>query len=76
RRTYDQVPHYEEKTPNGKTLKGESNYELLIFAHQNGVQQIMIVYPNDGRFAEGVKDRIINSVELELQQTQKPPQQQ
>ncbi|MGB0789201.1 MAG: BatD family protein, partial [Marinirhabdus sp.] len=35
------------KTPNGKTLKGESNYELLIFAHQNGVQQIMIVYPND-----------------------------
>ncbi len=54
---------------NNKVLKDQSYYELLLFAQQNGVQTVLIVYQNDGRFSVGIKDRIINSVELELQET-------
>jgi len=54
---------------NNKVLKDPSYYELLLFAQQNGVQTVLIVYQNDGRFSVGIKDRIINSVELELQET-------
>jgi hypothetical protein len=52
-----------------KVLKNESNYELLLFAQQNGVQQVLVVFQDDGRFAEEIKNRIISSVELELQET-------
>lgn len=52
-----------------KVMKEQSFYELLLFAQQNGVQTVLVVYKNDGRFSVGVKDRIINSVELELQET-------
>lgn len=52
-----------------KVLKNESNYELLLFAQQNGVQQVLVVFQDDGRFAEEIKSRIISSVELELQET-------
>lgn len=54
---------------NNKVLKEQSYYELLVFAQQNGVQQVLVVYQNDGRFSVSIKDRIINSVELELQET-------
>jgi len=54
---------------NNKVLKEQSYYELLLFAQQNGVQTVLVVYQNDGRFSVGIKDRIINSVELELQET-------
>ena len=54
---------------NNKVLKDQSYYELLLFAQQNGVQTVLVVYQNDGRFSVGIKDRIINSVELELQET-------
>lgn len=50
-----------------KVLTNASNYELLLFAQKGGVQQVLVVYQeDDGRFAEDVKDRIINSVELEI----------
>ena len=50
-----------------KVLKKASNYELLLFAQKGGIQQVLVVYQeDDGRFAEDVKDRIINSVELEI----------
>jgi len=50
-----------------KVLKETSNYELLLFAQKGGIQQVLVVYQeDDGRFAEDVKDRIINSVELEI----------
>lgn len=52
-----------------KILAEKSTYELLLFAQQNGVQQVLVVYQDDGRFAEEIKNRIINSVELELQET-------
>ncbi len=50
----------------GKVLKKKSSYELLLFAQENGLQEILVVYQDDGRFAEDIKDRIINSIELEI----------
>ena len=51
-----------------KVLKKKSSYELLLFAQANGLQEILVVYQDDGRFAENIKDRIINSIELEVTQ--------
>lgn len=49
-----------------KILKRKSTYELLIFAQQGGIQTILLVYQDDGTYAAGIKNRIINSVELEV----------
>jgi len=49
-----------------KMLKEKSDYELLLFAQQGGIQTVLVVYQNDERFAEDIKNRIINSVELEI----------
>jgi len=46
--------------------KETSKYELLLFAQKEGFQQIIIVYKDDGRFAEDIKERITSSVELEI----------
>jgi cbb3-type cytochrome oxidase subunit 3 len=54
-----------------KVLKKKSSYELLLFAQENGLQEILVVYQDDGRFAEDLKDRIINSIELEITQEKK-----
>ena len=51
-----------------KVLKKKSSYELLLFAQENGLQETLVVYQDDGRFAENIKDRIINSIELEVAQ--------
>ncbi|MEP2936407.1 MAG: DUF4381 domain-containing protein [Gilvibacter sp.] len=42
------------------------NYEILYFAQEQGVQQIMIVYEEDERFASQILRRIKESVELEI----------
>lgn len=49
-----------------RMLKEKSVYELLIFAQQGGVQSVLIVYQDDGKYAEDIKERILNSVELEV----------
>jgi len=49
-----------------KVLTEPSSYELLLFAQQNGLQEVLVVYQDDERFAEGIKQRITNSVELEI----------
>tara|TARA_B100000809_G_scaffold35525_2_gene31236 strand:+ start:5555 stop:7225 length:1671 start_codon:yes stop_codon:yes gene_type:complete len=54
-----------------KVLKKKSSYELLLFAQENGLQEVLVVYQDDGRFAEAIKDRIINSIELEITQEKK-----
>lgn len=54
-----------------KVLKKKSSYELLLFAQENGLQEVLVVYQKDGRFAEDIKDRIINSIELEITQEKK-----
>ena len=48
-----------------KVLKKKSSYELLLFAQENGLQEVLVVYQDDSRFSEAIKDRIINSIELE-----------
>lgn len=54
-----------------KVLKIPSQYELLLFAQQEGLQQILVVYQDEGRFAEGIKNRIVESIELEISESKK-----
>jgi hypothetical protein len=54
-----------------KVLKEPSQYELLLFAQQDGLQQVLIVYKDDGRFSEGIKKRITDSIELEITESKK-----
>lgn len=58
-----------------KMLKRKSTYELLIFAQQGGIQSVLMVYQDDGKYAEVIKSRIIDSVELEVTEeaTKKEP---
>jgi len=42
------------------------NYEILYFAQEQGVQQLIIVYEDDGRYAPQIVKRIKESVELEI----------
>ncbi|MAL59097.1 MAG: DUF4381 domain-containing protein [Flavobacteriaceae bacterium] len=49
-----------------RMLKEKSSYELLIFAQQGGIQTVLLVYQDDGAYAEQIKNRIIDSVELEI----------
>ena len=54
-----------------KVLKVKSNYELLIFAQGNGLQKVLVVYQDDGKYSEAIKDRIISSIELEVTEQKK-----
>jgi len=49
-----------------KVLKQKSTYELLLFAQQNGLQEVLIVYQDDGKYAEEILKRIEASIELEI----------
>ena len=54
-----------------KVLKEKSKYELLIFAQGNGLQKVLVVYQDDGKYSEAIKDRIISSIELEVTEQKK-----
>lgn len=49
-----------------KVLKKKSTYELLLFAQEGGLQEILLVYQDDGKYAEEIKKRIEASVELQI----------
>lgn len=49
-------------------------YELLVFDQQGGIQTVMVAFVDDDRFAQGLKERIINSVSLEIPQTDQKPE--
>ncbi len=49
-----------------KILKEKSTYELMLFAQENGLQEVLIVYKDDGKYAEEIKKRIEASIELEI----------
>ncbi len=51
-----------------KILKEKSTYELLLFAQENGLQEVLIVYQDDGKYAEEIKKRMEASIELEISQ--------
>jgi hypothetical protein len=54
------------KVSDNKVLKEKSTYELLLFAQQNGLQEVLIVYQDDGKYAEEILKRIEASIELEI----------
>lgn len=56
-----------------RVLKSASQYELILFAQPGAVQQILIVFQDDGRYGQVIKERILNSIELELQQQNPTP---
>lgn len=49
-----------------RVLKKTSSYELLLFGQQNGLQEVLIVYQDDEKYAKDIVERIIGSIELEI----------
>ncbi|WP_338408408.1 hypothetical protein [uncultured Flavobacterium sp.] len=43
-------------------------YEILLFSHEGGLQQIMIVHEEGDKYANEISDRILSSVELKKAQ--------
>jgi hypothetical protein len=62
------------KLPNGKIRKEKVAYEVLAFQQGQGAQLISVIYRKEDFHATEIKNRVINSVELEIQNTnqQKP----
>ena len=58
--------------PNDPSVKKglKQNYQLLVFGQQGALQQIIIAYNGDDRYGEELIERIITSIELEVQQGQ------
>lgn len=51
-----------------EVLKNKSSYELLLFAQQNGLQEVLVVYQDDDKYAPEILKRIESSIELEIAQ--------
>ncbi|MEO5776955.1 MAG: hypothetical protein ABIQ27_08615 [Flavobacterium sp.] len=52
-------------------LKGKSTkmyYELLLFAQDSGLQEILILHREDDKYAQQIAERMLNSVELQTAQ--------
>lgn len=52
-----------------RVLKESNHYELVLFAQQNGWQKVLVVYRGDSEYAEEIKNRIFQSLELEIIQS-------
>lgn len=50
--------------PLDKSKNAKMHYETLIFNQNGGLQQIIIMYENDDKYAEIISKRVLNSVEL------------
>ena len=46
--------------------KNKSNYELIIFAQDGSIQEILIVTDKENFYAGQIRERILNSVEIEV----------
>ena len=57
------------KDKKGNILKTPLKYETLFFKQDGGLQNILIVYKKDDADVARIKDRIINSVELEIKES-------
>ncbi len=51
-----------------KFKKAKSEYELIIFAQEGSIQEILIVVEKDDFYAQQIKERLLNSVEIEVKQ--------
>lgn len=49
-----------------KYKKEKSEYELLLFAQDGGIQEVLLVIEKNDTHAQEIKERILNSVELEI----------
>jgi hypothetical protein len=57
------------KFANGKISKDKAAYEVLLFQQSEGIQLVSVIYRKDDFHASEMKNRIMNSVELEIQET-------
>lgn len=58
------------KNEKGKILKNKVAYEILLFKQNNGIQMVQVYFENEDFNAVSMKDRVINSVELEIDPAQ------
>ena len=56
--------------PSGQQLQKKQHYQIVLFAQKGALQQLVLSYSDDDRYAEDVANRIINSVEIELMKKQ------
>ena len=52
------------KLPNGAISKEKMSYEILLFDQQNTLQIVTVVFQRDKEYANQIKERIINSIEV------------
>ncbi len=65
------------KLPNGDISTEKMSYEILLFDQQNTIQMVTIVFERDLEYANQIKERIINSIEVPVltqAQNKKQPQ--
>mgnify|MGYP001158109898 FL=1 len=65
------------KLANGDISKEKMSYEMLLFDQQNTIQIVTIVFERDVAYANQIKERIINSIEVPVSpqdQNKKQPQ--
>ncbi len=51
-----------------KVLNEKSTYQLMLFAQENGLQKVLIVYQDDDKYAKEIIKRMEASIELEIKQ--------
>lgn len=51
-----------------KFKKEKSEYELIIFAQEESIQELLIVIEKEDFYAQLIKERLLNSVEIEVKQ--------
>ena len=59
------------KLSNGNISEDKMAYEMLVFDQENAIQMVTIVFERDAEYANQIKERIINSIEVPItKQTQ------
>lgn len=62
------------KLSNGNISEDKMAYEMLVFDQENAIQMITIVFERDAEYANQIKERIINSIEVPIsKQAQNKP---
>ena len=65
------------KLPNAEISEEKMSYEILLFDQQNALQMVTIVFERDKQYANQLKERIVNSIEVPVSpqaQNKKQPQ--
>ncbi|WP_271855266.1 BatD family protein [Patiriisocius marinus] len=62
------------KLPNGKIKESKVGYQVILFAQGSALQMVTLVYNQDKEYANQIKDRIINSIAVEIAENKQKPQ--